>query len=324
MAAKLRLTLACGDYEIVRALKEGRVRPEGIELELRTDMDSGTRHAAMIRERAFDVSELSLSSYLMAKARGAALTAIPVFLHRRFRHGFVFINARKGIHHPADLIGRRIGVQSFQATANVWLRGILEHEYGVPHRALHWVVGGEEAVGFTPPAELTWMHVAPAKSMPAMLAEGELDAMLDPDVIAPIARKDPRVRRLFEDYKTREMEYFRRTGLFPIMHVTAIKQELVQQHPWLAASLMRAFESAKALAYERLRNPRIVPLAWFLPALEEQRDVLGEDPWAYGLSGANVKNLHTLIDYAHEQGLVDRRLALTELFIAPDDPDPPR
>lgn len=318
MAAKLHLTLACGDYEIIRALKEGRVTPEGIELEVRTGMDPGTRHAAMIRERAFDVSELSLSSYLMAKARGAALTAIPVFLHRRFRHGFVFINAGKGIHHPADLVGRKIGVKSFQATANVWLRGILEHEYRVPHKALQWVIGGEEAVGFTPPAGLPCTRLARGQAMEAMLAEGELDAMLDPDVITPIAHRDPRVRRLFEDYKTLEIEYFRRTGIFPIMHVTAIKQELVEQHPWLAASLMTAFERAKALAYERLRNPRIVPLAWFLSALEEQHNVLGNDPWAYGLGEPNQKNLETLVDYACEQGLIDRRLALAELFVAMD------
>lgn len=324
MTAKLHLTLACGDYEIVRALKEGQLRPEGIELELRTDMDAATRHGRMIRERAFDVSELSLSSYLMAKARGVALLAIPVFLHRRFRHGFVFVNAGKDIRRPADLIGRKIGVKSFQATANVWLRGILEHEYGVPHKRLHWVIAGEEAVDFTPPADLPWTRPAPGKAIEAMLVAGELDAVLDPDVIAPIAHHDARVRRLFEDYKRLEIDYFRRTGIFPIMHVTAIKQELVETHPWLAQSLLTAFEGAKALAYERLRNPRIVPLAWFLSALEEQHEILGADPWVYGLGESNRRNLETLIEYAHEQGLIERRLELAELFVDTGGLDPRR
>jgi 4,5-dihydroxyphthalate decarboxylase len=317
VAAKLSLTLACGDYEIVRPLKEGVVRADGIDLEFRTDMDSHTRHWRMIRERAFDVCELSLSSYLMAKDRGQALTAIPVFLHRRFRHGFIFVNTDKGIDKPADLVGRKVGTNSFQATANVWVRGILEHEYQLPHKKLHWLIEQDEAVAFTPPADLDWARSPPGKTLASLLAEGELDAVMHTDVIIPVREHDPRVKRLFANYKDLEVDYYRRTGIFPIMHITAIKSEIIDRYPWVATSLQCAFGDAKERAYERLQNPRIVPLAWYQSALEEQQALLGKDPWAYGLNENNRHNLQTLIDYSHEQGLIATQFALDELFVEP-------
>ena len=138
MSNKIHLTLACGDYESIRALKEGTVTPDGIELTVLTDMTSDIRHWRMIRNREFDVAELSMSNYLMAKYTGLPFVAIPVFLHRRFRHGFVFLNAAKRITTPTELIGRKVGLRNFQATANLWIRGILEHEYQVPHRQIQW------------------------------------------------------------------------------------------------------------------------------------------------------------------------------------------
>lgn len=315
MAQRLRLTLACGDYEIVRPLKDGTVKPDGIELSVLTDMDATTRHWRTIRNHEFDISELSMSSYLMAKSRGQAFTAIPIFLHRRFRHGFIFVNADKGIHKPKDLISRKVGVNTFQATANLWMRGILEHDYNVPHKKLHWVVEKEEAVAFTPPADLMWTRTPPGKTLETMLAEGELDAVLHPNVLTPILEKDPRVKRLFENYKELEIDYYKRTGIFPIMHTTAIKQEIVDQHPWVPVNMMLAFERAKEIAYKRMENPRIVPLAWFRSALEEQEHILGKDPWVYGLGEANRKNLETLIRYSYEQGLIGRQIPLEELFV---------
>lgn len=314
MTATLHLTLACGDYEIVRALKQGEIKADGIELTMLTDMDSTTRHWRMIRHREFDVCELSLSSYLMTSARDQDLTAIPVFLHRRFRHGFVFINADAGIHQPSDLIGRKVGSGSFQATANVWMRGILEHEYGVPHKQLHWIVTQEETVPFTASSDLMLTRAPSGRSLSSMLLNGELDAVLHTDLIAPIRDRDPRVRRLFENYKELEISYYRKTGIFPIMHTTAVKREIVERHPWVPASLMRAFEQAKEIAYRRMENPRVVPLAWFQTAVEEQQAVLGPDPWAYGLDEANRRNLQALIEYSHEQGLIDRVVPLDALF----------
>jgi len=208
---RMGLTLACGDYEIHRALKEGAIRPDGIELTMLSDMDSSTRHWRFLRNREFDVAECSCSSYIVARDQGLPFRALPVFPHRRFRHGFIFINTGKGITKPADLIGRKIGVKSFQVTAVHWMRGILESEYGVPHKSIEWFTEIDEDVEFTPPADLKLTRLPHTKSVEAMLVDGELDAVLHPDLIEPLLRKDKRVARLFPDHKAEEMAYFRKT-----------------------------------------------------------------------------------------------------------------
>ncbi|MDZ4345573.1 MAG: ABC transporter substrate-binding protein [Candidatus Binatia bacterium] len=318
MSKKLHLTFATGDYESIRALKEGVVKPDGIELTVLTDMTSDVRHWRMLRNREFDVAELSMSNYLMAKYTGLPFAAIPVFLHRRFRHGFVFLNAGKGITKPADLIGKKVGLRNFQATTNLWIRGILEHEHGVSQRSINWFKQDEEEVDWTPPADWKIQRIAPGKDVEQMLLEGELDALIHPDVIKPIREKDRRVNRLFPNYRDLEIDYFKRTGIFPIMHTTAIKQEIADKYPWAPMNLMQAFEASKKAAYKRIENPRIVPLAWFSHFLEEQDEILGSDPWAYGLGENNKKNLETLMLYSQEQGLLGRKISLEELFIATD------
>jgi 4,5-dihydroxyphthalate decarboxylase len=315
MAKRIPLTLACGDYEIVRALKEGTVTPDGIDLTILTEMDSSTRHWRFLRHREFDVAETSASSYIAARGQGHPFQAIPVFLHRRFRHGFIFINTGKGIRKPTDLIGRKVGVKSFLTTATLWLRGILEHEYGVPHRSIEWHAELAEDVDFTPAPGLKIVRLAPEKSVETMLAEGEIDALLHSDLIKPFVAKDPRVARLFPDHKQEEIAYVRKTGIFPIMHVMGIKAEILAAHPWIAVNLFDAFERAKAVAMRRMENPRIVPLAWYREAWEEQQATLGADPWEYGLTPQNAKTLETLIGYSHEQGLIDRAIPLDELFV---------
>ncbi|HEY3304324.1 MAG TPA: ABC transporter substrate-binding protein [Candidatus Binatia bacterium] len=317
MSKKIHLTLACGDYEIVRALMDGSVAPDGIELTILTDMSADVRHWRMIRNREFDVAELSMSNYLAAKFRGYPLVAIPVFLHRRFRHGFIFVNAAKGVEKPADLIGKKIGLRNFQVTNNLWVRGILEHEYQVPHRKIQWFTRDPEEVEFTPPKDLMIQRVPAGKNPEKMLVDGELDAVIYPELIRPVLDRDKRVKRLFENYKELEIDYYKRTGIFPIMHTTAIKQEIVERYPWVSLNLMGAFERAKKIAYERMENPRRVPLAWFRHAQEEQEDILGRDPWEYGLGDGNRKTLETLIQYSHEQGLIGKKLPLEDLFIHP-------
>ncbi|HEY7316821.1 MAG TPA: ABC transporter substrate-binding protein [Candidatus Binatia bacterium] len=315
MSNKVHLTLACGDYESIRALKEGTVKADGIDLTVLTDMTSDIRHWRMIRNREFDVAELSLSNYLMAKYTGLPFTAIPVFLHRRFRHGFVFLNAAKNITKPADLIGKKVGLRNFQATANLWIRGILEHEYQLPHRSIQWFKQDEEEVAWIPPPSLNIQRVATGKNVEQMLLEGELDALIHPELIQAILDKDRRVTRLFPNYRELEIDYFKRTGIFPIMHTTAIKQEVVEKYPWVPINLMQAFEESKKVSYRRMENPRIVPLAWFRHFLEEQEEILGADPWAYGLNESNRKNLQTLMQYSQEQGLLGKEMAFDELFI---------
>lgn len=315
MAKNISLTLACGDYEIVRPLREGKVQAEGIDLTILTNMDSATRHWRFLRNGEFDVAEVSGSSYLAARDNGLAFRALPVFLHRRFRHGFIFINTNKGIGKPADLIGRKVGVKTLLTTAVLWMRGILEHEYGVPLKSIAWFSELDDDVDVSLPADVKLTRLPHTKSLETMLAEGELDAVLHPDLIKPFLAKDPRVARLFPSYKDEEIAYYRKTSIFPIMHVLGLRQALVEQYPWIAINLFNAFTEAKAIAMQRMANPRIVPLAWYRDAWEEQEKILGPDPWEYGLTDRNRKNLETLIGYSHEQGLIRQKHTLEQLFL---------
>ena len=318
MPKKLSLTLACGDNEIVRPLISGRVAVDGVDLTVLTAMDSATRHWRFLRNGEFDVAEVSSSSYLAARDNNWPFRAIPVFLHRRFRHGFMFINTAKGIKKPADLKGRRIGVKTLMTSAVLWMRGILQHEYGVPLNSIEWVAELNNDVEVHLPPDIKHTLLPSDKSVDAMLAEGELDAVLHSDFVKPFLAKDPRVARLFPDHKAEEMAYYQRTGIFPIMHVVGMRQALTDEHPWLAINLFRAFNEAKAIAMKRMANPRIVPLAWYRAAWEEQERVLGPDPWEYGLTDKNRKILETLVGYSHEQGLIKTRPTLEQLFLNVD------
>jgi 4,5-dihydroxyphthalate decarboxylase len=315
MAKNISLTLACGDYEIVRPLRDGKVQVDGVDLTILTNMDSATRHWRFLRDREFDVAEVSASGYLAARDNDWPFRAIPVFLHRRFRHGFIFINTAKGIKKPSDLIGRKIGVKTLMTTAVLWMRGQLEHEYGVPLKSIEWFAELDNDVDVKLPADLKLTRLPDSKSVETMLAEGELDAILHSDLIKPFIAKDPRVARLFPDHKKEETSYFQKTGIFPIMHVLGLRQELAEQYPWVAVNLFKAFNEAKAIAMQRMQNPRIVPLAWYRDAWEEQEQLLGPDPWEYGLTDKNRNNLETLIGYSHEQGLIRQRPTLEQLFL---------
>jgi 4,5-dihydroxyphthalate decarboxylase len=185
----------------------------------------------------------------------------------------------------------------------------------VPHRSINWFKQDEEEVDWTPPANLKIQRIAPRKSVEKMLVEGELDALIHPEVIQPILDKDQRVTRLFPNYRDLEIDYYKRTGIFPIMHAAVIKQEIVDKYPWVPINLMQAFEESKKAAYKRMENPRIVPLAWFRHFQEEQEEILGSDPWVYGLGEINKKALETLMQYSQEQGLLGRKMSLGELFI---------
>jgi 4,5-dihydroxyphthalate decarboxylase len=312
---KIELTLACGDYEIVRPLKDGEVKPDGIDLTVLTSMPPSPRHWRFLRKQEYDMAEVSCSGYLAARDQGLPFHALPVFLHRRFRHGFIFINNGKGIKKPADLIGRKVGSKAFLFTACVWIRGILEHHYGVPQKSIDWYTELDEDVEFTPPPGLRVTRLRHEQDSEAMLAEGELDALIHPDLIKPLLSNDPRVGRLFPDYKAEEFAFYRKTGIFPIMHVLGIRQDVVDKYPWVAVNMYRAFQEAKAIAMQRMVNPRIVPLAWYREAWEEQEQVLGHDPWEYGLTDKNRHVLESLIGFAHEQGLISRPIPLDQLFL---------
>lgn len=312
----IQLSFACGDYEITRGLTDGSVKPDGITLMPDTRFASRDRHWAMAKDDAFDVCEFNACAYFMARDRGRAWTALPAFCHRRFRHGFIFVNPASGIREPKDLIGRKIGGTNFQPAGNVWIRGILEEDYGVPHDSIHWFTERGEDVDFSPHPGLKIERIGPHQSLDDMALSGELDGLISPEFPAPFLRGDPRLVRLFPDYKEVERDYYRRGGIFPIMHVTVVKRKLAEREPWIIPSLMRAFEESKARAYQRVANPRVVPLAWWSAAWEEQQRVLGSDPWAYGLTASNRKNLDAAIRHTHRQGLISRIWRPDELFAA--------
>lgn len=300
---RVPLSLACGDYEIVRALKDGSVQPDGIEL-LVLNGDR-TRILRPERREECDVGEYNVVGYLMDRERDSDLIALPVYPHRRFRHGFAFVRDDTAIRVPADLVGRRVGIRGRAPAGVIWLRGILADFYGLGYDSVDWIdnfgVLGHPFADL-PTGELTIS--ANNRLMDEALLSGKVDALLSPSFPPAFVRGDRRIRRLFEDYKAEELEYFSRTGIFPIMHVVVTRRSLIERHKWVPSSLAFAFERAKAVCYERLRNPRSLPLAFLEHSWEEQFQLLGPDPWRYGLGGANRDNLATIFRYAHEQGLI--------------------
>jgi len=315
MAGKLKLSMMIGDYEIVRALKDGTVKPKGIELLVAAYPGTRKIHDSVASGDACDINEFNGGAYVVQKYGGRDdFTALPVFPHRRFRHGFIYINRSKGIERPTDLVDRRVACRTLGAAANYWMRGHLEQDYKVPHRAITWVIESEDDASLQAPADLRIERAPRGKDVEAMLLAGEVDAMIAPNVTRMIGQGDPRVARLFPNYREIEADYHRRTGIFPIMHVTTIPSRMVARHPWVVESLVLAFEEAKQLAYQRLTNPRNVPLAWFRTWWEEERALLGPDPWEYGLSELNKRNYGTLIGWVHAQVLSGPRPKLEDLF----------
>jgi 4,5-dihydroxyphthalate decarboxylase len=313
--ARLALTLACGAYDRMRAITTGEVRPDGVELNVVT-LSPEEMFYRMARFREFDLSELSLSTYTVLRGRGEPLVAIPVFPSFSFRHSSIFVGAEAGIATPKDLVGKRVGVPKYHMTAAVWIRGMLEDEYGVAPRDMLWFEGGEgskvKEVDIKLPADLRHQIVAADRNLGDMVAAGELDAFVGARRPAAFGA---RVRRLFPDFRRAERAYYEKTGIFPIMHTLVLKEELARQHPWLPRSLYDAFVESKRLAYERLQFTAALPvsLPWLVAEVEETRALMGDDPFPYGVA-RNRKTLQTLAGYTYAQGLAPRRLTVDEMF----------
>jgi len=314
--SKLNLTLAMCDYDRTLALKTGAVTPQGVELNVLT-LTPEEIFYRMGRFREFDVSELSLSTYTIRRARGEPLIAIPVFPSQSFRHSAVFVRDGAGIREPRDLRGKRMGVPKYHMTAAVWIRGILEDDYGVAPKDMRWFEGGEGAavkeVDVTLPPDVELHHVSGDRTLGEMLAAGDLDAYMGARRPASYGKG---VSRLFPDYRHVERAWYERTGIFPIMHTVVLKQELVTEHPWLPRSFYTAFVEAKRQAYERIdfTAALLTSLPWQMAEAEETQALMGDDPFAYGIA-RNRKNVETLVGYSHRQGLAPRRLAVEEMFV---------
>jgi 4,5-dihydroxyphthalate decarboxylase len=314
--AKLKLTIACGDYDRTQALKDGTVQPEGVELNYLRSVP-GETFWRMLNNEEFDASEMSLSSYTILRSQGdTRFTAIPVFPSRTFRHNGLYINAKSGIRRPQDLRGKRIGVGDYEMTASVWVRAFLQHDYQVKPEDMRWVAGGSVR-GVQRSDTVDIEPLEPGKSLEQCLEVGEIDALISVMIPKALAAGSRRVRRMFKDFRKVEVEYYKRTGIFPIMHTFAIKTELLQEHPWLAVSLYKAFVAARDRNYKRLYNTDALPasLPWLIDDIERTREVFGRNLWDYSIEGSRP-TLEAFVGYMHEQGLTQRRMTVEELFTA--------
>ena len=318
--AKIKVTLACGPYDRTWPLASGRVQPEGVDLNY-ISLPPEELFWRMAVHGEFDASEFSLGAMSILLGRGdRRFVGIPVFPSRFFRHSSVFINSNSGIRRPEDLKGRRVGVPDYTMTANTWIRGFLEHDYGVKPTDLQWVTGGLNEPGrkqrvATRPIEGLQITNSETGTLSEMLDRGEIDALIGAREPDSFRNRSPNVARLFPDYREVETKYYQRTGIFPIMHLIVIKREVYERHPWLAYSLYKAFAESKEICAEEMGAQSALKymLPWMIPELEETKRIMGEDYWPYGLE-ANCKTLEAFIGYNTEQGLVESPLKAEDLF----------
>jgi 4,5-dihydroxyphthalate decarboxylase len=309
-----QITFAGQVYDRTQPLIDGTVKPEGLELNWLV-LHYPEIWRRMLNDYDFDASELSLSSYLIARSMGKPLIAIPVFPARTFRHSYVFINRKSGIKRPSDLIGKRVGVADFQQTATVWMRGILQHEYNVPLEEIHWFTWQKTRMEIDLPKQYKIDEVPPGKNPEEMLRQGELDAVILAALFPSLLQGSPDTTRLFENYKEVEQAFYQKTKIFPIMHTVAIREELWREQPWIAVSLLKAFQQAKEIAYSRLvdLNAYKISLIWMRDLVTEQQSVVGTDPWAYGFE-KNRHVLEAIAGYLYEQRLIKKPLNIEEAF----------
>lgn len=319
--SKLQLSVAMGDYDRTRALVDGRAAIDGVD-PIPMLLSPEEMFFRAFRHRAFDISELSLSSYSISVARGDAhYVAVPVFLSRAFRHTSVYIRTDRGIEAPEDLKGRRIGIAEYQLSANVWVRGLLEDEYGIRPSDINWVRGGMDTPGRPEkikvdlPADVTLEAAPEGATLNEMLAAGDIDGFIGPRWPRCFAEEHPHVGRLWPDSMAAAEGYFERTRIFPIMHVLGVRRRLAEEHPWLPGALLKGFTEAKRLAREALADTSAtkVTMPFVEDTLNRAQRLMGPDPWSYGMA-ANAHVLDRFLDYHHRQGLSPRRVRVDELF----------
>jgi 4,5-dihydroxyphthalate decarboxylase len=302
-----------------RPLLDGRVRIERCELEPITG-EPEDLFARALRDEEFDITELSLSSYLVVLGKGTSpYVAVPAFPSRAFRHSAVYVRTDRGIDRPEDLAGTTVGVPEFQQTAALWVRGILADRHGVAPSAIRWRSGGLERPGggeripIRVREDIDLQPIDPDSTLSDMLADGRLDGLVSPRPPSSFETGHPRVRRLWPDHRREERRFYRDTGLFPIMHVLAVRRELAERQPWLPGNVFRAFQEAKRLAVLDLEQTNFLRVALPWVDLDEIRDLMGEDYWPYGVA-ANRGELEAAIRWSFAEGLSPRDIDPSELF----------
>jgi 4,5-dihydroxyphthalate decarboxylase len=321
--ANLKLTLACWDYDRTRPLIDGRVKPEGIDLDIQLLRPRQT-FQRMLDDQEFHASELSLASYAALIGRGdCPFVAVPVALSKIFRHSCIYVRTDAGIKSPQDLKGKRVGTTQYSSTALTYMRGMLQHEYGVLDSDMHWFMGGLNTFTEKPliplnlPERVKLDFLPKGQTLEAMFAAGALDALLSIYIPQMFLEGSPRIARMFPDFKQAEQDYYRKTRIFPIMHTIVLRADVYREHPWAARSLYRAFSDAKDIAVNGLYDTDALHLAlpWLLDHVEEAWRVFGKDFWAYGLE-PNRPTFAAIGQYVYEQGLSPRVVSADELFPA--------
>jgi 4,5-dihydroxyphthalate decarboxylase len=316
---KLNLSVAVGPYDRTRALVDGAVQIDGVKAACMTLSPEEIFFRAF-RHAEFDICELSLSSFTVKTAQGGGpYVGVPAFVSRAFRHTSIYVRTDR-IKKPADLKGKRVGVPEYQLTANVWARAILEDDFGVKPSDIQWVRGGiedaarPEKITIKLPPDVKLENAPEGKTISAMLAEGTIDGFIAPRPPS-LPKNTPNVGWLFPDPVAAAKDYFKRTGIFPIMHIVGVRRTLAEQHPWLPGAVLKAFEQSKAAALEQLSDTSAtkVTLPFVEERLAEARELMGEDFWPYGVE-ASRKTLESFLKHHHSQGLSSRLVTPEELF----------
>jgi 4,5-dihydroxyphthalate decarboxylase len=317
----LKLTLACWDYDRTRPLIDGRVKPEGIDLDIQLHRPRIT-FQRMLDNQEFQVSELSLASYTALKARGQCpFVAIPVALSKIFRHSCIYVRTGSGISKPEDLKGKRVGTSQYSSTGLCFMRGMLQHDYGVRSEDLHWFMGGLNSFVEPPliplnlPSAIKLELLKEGQTLEKMFDAGELDALLSLYIPNSFLQDKPHIARLWPNFKAIEQDYYRRTKIFPIMHTVVVREDVYREHPWVAERLYRAFCEARDLAVNGLYDTDAlrVALPWLLDHVEETWRLFGKEFWPYGIE-ANRPTWAAIGRYVHEQGLAPRAVTSEDLF----------
>ncbi len=317
----LKLTLACASYDRVLPIIDGRIRIEGCDTTF-FPIDAEEAFARAFRSQDFDITELSFSSHILATSRGKThYQALPVFISRYFRHSAIYIRTDRGINSPKDLRGKLVGVPEYQMTAALWVRGLFSDEYGVPTDEIRWRNGGlnnpgrTERIAIELPQRIELKSIPDDKTLSGMLQAGELDAIVTARAPKCFTDGGPNIDRLFPDFRRAEEDYYRKTSLFPIMHVIAVRRSLLEENPWLGPSVYKAFLRAKNMALADMQDLGALSatLPWLLDDVARVRNVMGHDFWPYGVP-ANRKAIDAMLRWSVEQGLSEQPVAIEDVF----------
>lgn len=319
MAEKIELTLAIERYDRHFPFFDGTVTPpDGVNLKVLqvgqsvTLRDGSDRHGRMLKGD-FDVAEFSMSSYLMAKGRGMPITGIPIFPRRLFSQSQMWVRPDSNLWHPKDLIGKKVALSSFQTTLSLLAKGDMKFYYDVPWEKVHWLLTTSEKVKFNVKEGVKIDFIGNREDLGKMLEDKEIDAFFLPHPPHSVVSGQTPARRLFADCKVEELAYYEKLGDFPIMHVVAIRQEIIDKEPWLAKAVYDLFNQAKEIAKSYYEDPNWSRLAWGRHDFEEERQLFVEDPWENGF-GRNKANIERFIKYSHDQNLIEAPYAAESLF----------